>query len=365
MENSSEHLKYLDKNFYSENSFNKGKDIVLNESKEKNEDQKMVDKFIDDLSFFFKFFFEKSCYLINCKDNSKFPTLNENDNIISLKTFLQNINDMYNTKKEKEDNNGDIFKDLNINETLKNRILDILEIDDLCLDGYSILFQLEKYEKNKDEKKNELNKIKNWKTNPLNPIFNRLIEFYTILKKECNFTRTEFDSRGHLIIPNKNNILKRGKENYYPPYGYLGLGLNVSQKYEKDGDWLLKKDSNWAIAYFGIHSNDNKNLDIKKTLHDICFKEENLKIYEKENDFEYNHKWKKKCEKGMCLSDKIENVEKDAGIIKNGNIYYKVLFMAKVKIDEISQPKKQDIWVSDKKFVRIYRILFKEVKEIN
>ena len=36
--------------------------------------------------------------------------------------------------------------------------------------------------------------------------------------------------------------------------------------------------------------------------------------------------------------------------------------MAKVKINEISQPKDSDIWVLDKKFIRVYRILFKERK---
>ena len=34
--------------------------------------------------------------------------------------------------------------------------------------------------------------------------------------------------------------------------------------------------------------------------------------------------------------------------------------MARVKIDEISQPKNEDYWVLDKKFIRPYRILFKE-----
>ena len=35
--------------------------------------------------------------------------------------------------------------------------------------------------------------------------------------------------------------------------------------------------------------------------------------------------------------------------------------MVRVKIDEISQPKYEDYWVSDKQYIRIYRILFKEI----
>ena len=36
--------------------------------------------------------------------------------------------------------------------------------------------------------------------------------------------------------------------------------------------------------------------------------------------------------------------------------------MVRVKIDEISQPKNKDVWVLDKKFIRVYRILLKETK---
>ena len=35
--------------------------------------------------------------------------------------------------------------------------------------------------------------------------------------------------------------------------------------------------------------------------------------------------------------------------------------MARVKIDEISRPKDKDVWVLDKEFIRIYRILFKKI----
>lgn len=34
--------------------------------------------------------------------------------------------------------------------------------------------------------------------------------------------------------------------------------------------------------------------------------------------------------------------------------------MAKVKINEILEPENDDFWVLDKKFIRIYRILFKK-----
>ena len=35
--------------------------------------------------------------------------------------------------------------------------------------------------------------------------------------------------------------------------------------------------------------------------------------------------------------------------------------MVKVKIDEICQKKNDDTWVLDKQYIRIYRILYKEI----
>ena len=68
------------------------------------------------------------------------------------------------------------------------------------------------------------------------------------------------------------------------------------------------------------------------------------------------------------MHSKIENAEKDAGLINiknenNENKTYKVLLMARVKIDEISQPKNEEFWVFGKQFIRIYRILFKEIRK--
>ena len=35
--------------------------------------------------------------------------------------------------------------------------------------------------------------------------------------------------------------------------------------------------------------------------------------------------------------------------------------MARVKIDEISRPKDKDVWVLDKRFIKIFKILFKKI----
>ena len=59
----------------------------------------------------------------------------------------------------------------------------------------------------------------------------------------------------------------RGKEKYDPPHGWLGFGLNVSNKYE-NLNWLGKQNTEdeWMVVYHGIARNQtnvvNKELTI-------------------------------------------------------------------------------------------------------
>lgn len=48
----------------------------------------------------------------------------------------------------------------------------------------------------------------------------------------------------------------RANEEYDPPHGWLGFGLNVSDKYE-NLNWLGKQntDDEWIVVYHGISSN--------------------------------------------------------------------------------------------------------------
>ena len=88
---------------------------------------------------------------------------------------------------------------------------------------------------------------------------------------------------------------------------WLGIGLNVSGKYEQDGQWLMKhdKDSKWTNAYLGF--NQEKNNDIKEILHDLSFNNEKLEKYENEVDFKDERHWKQRIKKGIYLNNKIEN----------------------------------------------------------
>ena len=202
-------------------------------------------------------------------------------------------------------------------------------------------------------------------------MFTKLNQFFENFKRtkyylinHCKFITDNFDSRGDFLIPNLNNNIIRGSEIYYPPYMWIGIGLNFCGKYEENGDWLMthNKDSIWANAYLGF---DQDISDIKANLHDLAFNNEKLEKYEKNIDFIDKRHWIKRIDKGIYLYNKIENAENYAGILDIDDKKYKILFMVRVKIDEICQPKNEDIWALDKKYIRIYRILFKEINNIN
>ena len=197
-----------------------------------------------------------------------------------------------------------------------------------------------------------------------NPIFNKLNEIKllidNLLCKECQIPKEYLDSRGNTLYPNSSFNIIRGTELYDPPYGYIGIGLKVIGKYEND-DWLNNNFSGWAIAYHSISSKLSSNI-IKKLLNDIltknCIKKGISKFKSELND---KRNWGKVGE-GIYLTPNIKNAEKTTGIISFNNKKYKVIFMAKVYIKAIREPENTNFWVLDEKNIRIYRILFKEIK---
>ena len=318
---------------------------------------KELDDFIENFVNFFEYYYRRVVYIIQNKIIKKYPKLNLEGGIESHKKFLEEINAI----------SSNVGQEEIIIEALVSKIYKVLLFGKLS-DG------------NKKEEKNRHNYKKNYffssgilkLGDEINALKDNYLEVLNSLKNDFNFQINDFDSRGDFLIPNTNNITKRGKEDYYPAYGWIGIGLNVSCKYEEDGYWLRKTiNSKWANAYLGFRKNpNNRNIvNIKDYLYDLISNNDKIEIFERKVDFKDDTRHlKKKYEKGIFLHSKIENAEKDAGLINiknenNENKTYKVLLMARVKIDEISQPKNEDFWVLGKQFIRIYRILFKEIRK--
>ena len=69
----------------------------------------------------------------------------------------------------------------------------------------------------------------------------------------------------------------------------------------------------------------------------------------------------KKVGIGNYLYQDIKVAEDKANIINLNGKRYKFIFMSRVKISEIREPEDINYWILDKDYIRIYRVLIKEV----
>ena len=198
--------------------------------------------------------------------------------------------------------------------------------------------------------------------NPMFKNFYKLKMFIeNLLIKECKISKDKLDYRGNFINPNSRGNLIRGTEFYDPPVGWIGIGLNVIEKYNDD-KWLndISNQSEWAIAYHGINSKYGSN-NIKILLNNIIMND-GLKYAI--SDFKSQSHDKRSSNiigKGIYLTPFIKIAESYTGIISFNKKNYKVVLMSKVKIKKIREPEGTKFWVLDKDYIRIYRILLKEV----
>lgn len=208
------------------------------------------------------------------------------------------------------------------------------------------------------------------KQNPNFPPVSKLLELqsikYKLLIKDFNIKEENFDNTGNLLVPNTRQNRFRGKEIYDPPYNWLGLGLSVLGKFD-DGndDWLedISEKSEWAIAYRGISSKNQKHI---KVMLKHFIEERNLEIARINFKDKFGKKLNDKrhwgtIESGIYMTPYIKIAEKYTKTISFNNKNYKVLLMAKVKVSEIKEPKNSNFWVLDNDKIRIYRVLFKEI----
>ena len=261
-------------------------------------------------------------YFINIisKDNKYF----NNDEIKSISDAISKYLSLQN-------NNLFIIQNSRINEFIKSSNFEDISLDNIKFQPISSKFY-------------ELKSLKN-----------------ELLIKEYHFKKNLFDNSGNFLSPNSRQNIFRGKERYDPPYNWIGIGLNVIGKYEDD-KWLndISDKSEWAIAYRGIGTNISSN-DVKKYLR--YFIEKGLNIAKSSSKSKSNDKrrWKKVGE-GIYMTPYIKIAEKYTQNITFNNKKYKVLLMAKVKIDKIREPKGTNFWVLDDEDIRIYRILFKSIE---
>ena len=197
--------------------------------------------------------------------------------------------------------------------------------------------------------------------------FFELYEFKNIINelliRYCNIDRKLIDYKGHFIIPNKSNNFIRGKEKYYPPYGWFGIGLSVLGKYDND-DWINdnSKESKWSIAYHGVGGNLPSSEVIEKLRKKIKNGLEDGESQYKCNYSDIRHK-NKRIGTGVYLTQNINICENYSGQISFNNSKYKIALMVKVLNSKIREPEDINFWILYRDYIRIYRILIKKIME--
>ena len=203
------------------------------------------------------------------------------------------------------------------------------------------------------------------------PELNNLKEIHSdVLMSLGKLSKNQLDYRGNRCDGWGINE-QRGNMDYYPPIGWIGIGLNVMNKYDNgDNTWLemYNLEGEWCVAYHGI-GRCKEGKEVKKITSLII--EEGLKEGKAQAHFNCEDKFHpgKKVGEGVYCSPKIKEAEKYAGTIEINGKKYKTAFMVRVKPDAIrccgNDEYAKDYWVingtSDE--IRPYRILYKEVKE--
>ena len=160
----------------------------------------------------------------------------------------------------------------------------------------------------------------------------------------------------------------RGGKPYYPPLGWIGIGLNVLGKYDNgNDDWIgmINIPNEWCVAYHGVGRDQSSN-EVKSITGKIInseFKAGKIQAHEYCNNI---NKPGTKVGIGVYCTPNIETASIYSGESTINGKTYKTVLMVRVKPSIIRQCDcngAKDYWVVNgtKDEIRPYRILYKEV----
>ena len=191
----------------------------------------------------------------------------------------------------------------------------------------------------------------------------RLAHQYFI--KECGCDERYLDKNGNTIFYYNPPDSKRGGEVYTVPVGWMGFGIEVTERYKYDQDWIASdgRKGEWAVAYHGfgcaMQSQQIKSI-IKTIIHD------NLKpgggqAYQGAPDSRHPGR---NCGTGVYITPDINVAYGYAGMITLGKKNYKLVIMVRVNMEYVRIPTSQpNYWIIDGKTdqLRPYRLLIKDM----
>ena len=306
------------------------------------------DIFIKDIKKFNDHCKTRISSLLKHKEKIDFPKLMDSNDFQSDIKFLEEINNIYEKNKDSiEDKKPDILYEDSSDELwnfsgaeVKKEDLDVSWISQKYTSGGKMQ-NINNNDNNNNIESTHNRFIINYK----------LAKFYEIyfngkkhLIEKFEFVDKDFDIYFDFVIQN----MMREEEGNNLPNGWIGLGLNVSELYEEDGEWLFNKTkaNQWIDGYIGIIRNYEYLTSEIDMIHNLAFNKEKFKEYAKGKNIKF------------YVYSNIESAKNEPKTIDIGKIKYKFLLNVKVKKDEISQQINEKIWYLDTKFIRVYRILF-------
>ena len=222
----------------------------------------------------------------------------------------------------------------------------------------------------------DLNEFKNkFKNDPNFKELSNLKEIHTdVIMGGCKLKKSILDPKG-----NRSDGWgigeKRGGLPYDPPLGWIGIGLNVLDKYG-DQAWIGMSNSpgEWCVAYHGVGCRQTSN-NVKKIIGNIV----------KSNFKPGSRQAHKNCPDqyhpgqlvgtGVYCTPTIKTAgEQYAGISEINGVKYKTVLMVRVKPEAIrhcdvciNSRAPYNYWVVNgtEDEIRPYRILYKKVKKSN
>ena len=194
------------------------------------------------------------------------------------------------------------------------------------------------------------------------PELSKLKTIHTdVVMGACTLSKNQLDHRGNRSSGWGVNE-KRGNKQYNPPLGWIGIGLNVLDKYDKDNTWIgmSNVEGEWCVAYHGVARNKSSE-DVKK-ITGLIYKggfKAGCGQARANNPDKYHPG--QLVGQGVYCTPNPSTAEGYSGISEINGKKYKTILMVRVKPDAIRSDD-DDEWVvngtSDE--IRPYRILYKE-----
>ena len=151
----------------------------------------------------------------------------------------------------------------------------------------------------------------------------------------CKLSKNQLDSRGNRSSGwgvNEN----RGNKPYYPPLGWIGIGLKVMDKYDNNNTWIGMSNipGEWCVAYHGVgngQASDNVK-NITGLIYKGRFKPGSGQACSNYDDIYHEGG---KVGYGVYCTPKPEIAEGYAGISEINGKRYKTVLMVRVKPDAV------------------------------